>query len=141
MTGRPVRVRDASGGPYEDAFGYSRAVRVGDEIHVSGCTAVVDGQVRHVGDAGAQARVALDAALAAVERLGGRVSDVVRTRMYVTDRADCEAVGLAHGDRLGAVRPAATMVVVAGLVDPAMLVEIELDARLPGEEAGAEGQR
>ena len=124
-TGRRV---DASGGPWEDAFGYARAVRVGEQVHVSGCTAVVDGAVAHPGDAGAQARVALDAALAALTRLGGTDADVVRTRMYVTDRADCEAVGLAHGSRLRGVRPAATMVVVAGLLDPAMLVEIELDA-------------
>ena len=134
MSGAGVRRLDSSGGPYEEVFGYSRALRVGDQVHVSGCTAVVDGVVLHPGDAGAQAGVALDVALAAVERLGGSAADVVRTRMYVTDRADCEAVGLAHGARLGAVRPAATMVVVAGLVDPAMLVEIEVDAVVPAPE-------
>ena len=125
-----TRQLDGTGGPWEDAFGYARAVRVGDQVHVSGCTAVVDGSVQHPGDAGAQAAVALDAALSSLARLGGTVADVVRTRMYVVDRADCEAVGRAHGERFADVRPAATMVVVAGLIDPAMLVEIEVDAVL-----------
>ena len=126
-----ARVLDRSGGPWEEAFGYSRAVRVGEQVHVSGCTAVLDGQVQHPGDAGAQASLALDAALASLGRLGGEPADVVRTRMYVTDRADCEAVGRAHGERFAQVRPAATMVIVAGLIDPAMLVEIEVDAVVP----------
>ena len=127
MTARQL---DRTGGPWEDVFGYSRAVRVGESVHVSGCTAVVDGRVQHPGDAGAQAALALDAALASLARLGGSAADVVRTRMYVVDRADCEAVGRAHGERFAGVGPAATMVVVAGLIDPAMLVEIEVDAVL-----------
>jgi enamine deaminase RidA (YjgF/YER057c/UK114 family) len=131
--------RLSTGGPWEETFGYSRAVRVGDQIHVSGCTSVVDGQVLHPDDAGAQARVALDAALDAVASLGGSVGDVVRTRMYVLDRADCEPVGLAHGERMGGVRPAATMVLVAGLLDPAMRVEIEVDAVVTVDRAA--GQR
>lgn len=109
-------------------FGYSRALRVGDRIVVSGCTAVRDGVVMHPGDAAGQMELALDAALAAVEGLGGAVQDVVRTRMYVVDRSDCAAVGRAHGRRFASIGPAATMVVVAGLLDPEMLVEIEMEA-------------
>ena len=124
--GRQVRL--GTGGPYEERFGYSRAVRVADRVLVSGCTATVDGTVVHPDDAGSQAGVALDVALQALAALGATPQDVVRTRMYVVDRADCEAVGLAHGARFGAIRPAATMVVVAGLIDPAMRVEVEVEA-------------
>jgi enamine deaminase RidA (YjgF/YER057c/UK114 family) len=104
-------------------------VRTGNRILVSGCTSVVDGHVRHPGDAAAQLRVALDTGIAAVVSLGGFAADVVRTRMYVVSRSDCEAVGLVHGERFAQVRPAATMVVVSGLIDEAMLVEIELEAQ------------
>jgi enamine deaminase RidA (YjgF/YER057c/UK114 family) len=89
---------------------------------------MVDGQVRHPGDAAAQLRVALDTAIGAVTSLGGSLDDVVRTRMYLVNRRDCEPVGVVHGERFTQVRPAATMVLVAGLIDPAMLVEIELEA-------------
>jgi len=89
---------------------------------------MVEGQVRHPGDAAAQARVALDTAIAAVTSLGGTLDDVVRTRMYLVNRRDCEPVGVVHGERFAQVRPTATMVLVAGLIDPAMLVEIELEA-------------
>lgn len=82
-------------------------------------------------------RVALDLALEAVVSLGGSANDVVRTRMYVVDRADCESVGTVHGERFAQVRPAATMVVVSGLIDEAMLVEVELEACLAaGPEEG-----
>lgn len=120
--------RFSSEGPYEARFGYSRALRTGDRILVSGCTSVVDGVIRHPGDAGAQMRVALDNALAAVAAMDGGIADVIRTRMYVVNRADCDVVGRVHGERFADVRPAATMVLVAGLVDEAMLVEIELEA-------------
>ena len=126
----PLRLRHSSGGPWEDAFGYSRAIRTGDRIVVSGCTAVVNGTVQHAGDAGAQMRVALDNVLDAVTALGGTPGDVIRTRIYVVNRADCEAVGRVHGERLADVRPAATMVLVAGLLDEAMLVEVEVEARV-----------
>jgi enamine deaminase RidA (YjgF/YER057c/UK114 family) len=126
----PLRRRHSTGGPWEDAFGYSRAVRTGDRILVSGCTAVVDEVVQHVGDAGAQMTVALDAALGSVIALGGSIGDVIRTRMYLVDRADCDQVGRVHGERFGAVRPAATMVLVAGLIDEEMLVEVEIEARV-----------
>ena len=123
--------RYGSGGPWEDAFGYARAVLAGDLLLVSGCTSTVDGQVRHAGDAAWQARTALRTALDAVERAGGSRKDVVRTRMYVTDIArDGAAVGRVHGEFFADVRPAATMVQVSGLLDPAMLVEIEVEAYL-----------
>lgn len=126
----PLRRRHSTGGPWEDAFGYSRAVRTGDRILVSGCTAVVDEVVQHVGDAGAQMAVALDSALGSVIALGGSIGDVIRTRMYLVDRADCDPVGRVHGELFGAVRPAATMVLVAGLIDEEMLVEVEIEARV-----------
>jgi enamine deaminase RidA (YjgF/YER057c/UK114 family) len=122
--------RFSSGGPYESRFGYSRALRTGDRILVSGCTSIVDGLVLHRGDAAAQMRVALDVALEAVTSLGGSATDVVRTRMYVVDRQDCESVGIVHGERFAQIRPAATMVVVSGLIDEAMLVEVEVEACL-----------
>jgi enamine deaminase RidA (YjgF/YER057c/UK114 family) len=126
----PARRRLSTTNPYEERYGYSRALRTGDRVLVSGCTSVVDGVVLHPGDAAAQARVALDTAVASVVALGGQAADIVLTRMYVVDRAACEAVGLVHGERFAGVRPVATMVVVAGLVDEAMLVEIEVEARL-----------
>jgi enamine deaminase RidA (YjgF/YER057c/UK114 family) len=97
---------------------------------VSGCTAVVDGAVRHVGEAGAQMAVALDYVLEAVRALGGTRGDVIRTRIYVVNRADLDAVGRVHGERFADVRPAATMVLVAGLLDEQMLVEVEVGARV-----------
>ncbi len=128
--------RHTSGGPWEERYGYSRAVRCGDEILVSGSTAVLDAEVQHPGNASAQARVAFGTAIRAVEALGGSVGDVVRTRMYLVDRADCDGVGVVHGEVFAAVRPAATMVLVAGLLDEAMLVEVEIEARV-GAGAGA----
>jgi enamine deaminase RidA (YjgF/YER057c/UK114 family) len=117
-----------SGSPFERAFGYARVVRSGDQAWTAGCTASADGQVLHVGDAGAQARVAFNVALEALGWVGFEIDDVVQSRMYVRNAEDCEAVGAAHAEVLGHVRPAATMIVVAGFVDPLMLVEIELVA-------------
>ncbi len=122
--------RFASGGPWERTYGYSRAVRAGDRVVTAGCTSTVDGVVTHPGDAYAQAVTAFGVALAALRDAGGDVGRVVRTRMYVTDRAHADAVGRAHGELFGAVRPAATMVIVAGLLDPEMLVEVEVEALL-----------
>jgi enamine deaminase RidA (YjgF/YER057c/UK114 family) len=90
----------------------------------------VNGTLLHPGDAAAQMSVALDNVLGAIAALGGRPGDVIRTRVYVVNRADCDAVGKVHGERFGAVRPAATMVVVAGLLDEQMLVEVECEARV-----------
>jgi enamine deaminase RidA (YjgF/YER057c/UK114 family) len=121
-------LRLGSGGPWEDIVGYSRVVAVGDQAWVSGCTATVDGVVVHTGDMAAQARVAFSVLVDALQSAGFSPSDVVRTRMYVTDTGRWEEVGRAHGEVFGAVRPATAMIGVASLLHPDMLVEIEADA-------------
>jgi enamine deaminase RidA (YjgF/YER057c/UK114 family) len=130
--------RHSSGGPWEDAFAYSRAVRSGDRILVSGCTAVRDGVVEHTSDPAGQARTAFRTALEAVEALGGTVGDVVRTRMYIVHRSDADAVGRVHGELFADVRPAASMLVVAGLISPELLVEVEVEAVVAGPDAAGE---
>jgi enamine deaminase RidA (YjgF/YER057c/UK114 family) len=120
--------RRGSGGPYEDRYGYSRVVRVGPLAVTAGCTAVVDGVVQAIGDAGRQAEIAFGIALSALAEVGVERESVVATRMSILEAADADAVGLAHARVFADVRPAATMVVVAGLIDPAMLVEVELTA-------------
>lgn len=120
--------RHGSGGPWEDQYGYSRVVRVGDVLLTAGCTATVDGEVVHVGDPYAQAVTAFGIGLAALEAAGATAADVVRTRMYVTDRSHADAVGRAHATMVGAGRPVATMVIVAGLLHPDHLFEVELEA-------------
>ena len=122
--------RIASGAPWEDVVGYSRVVVFGYTAWVSGTTAAVDGVVAHPGDAAAQTRVALAGIARALEGAGFSLVDVVRTRMYVTDIGRWEEVGRAHGEVFGDIRPATSMVQVAALIDPAMLVEIEADAVL-----------
>jgi enamine deaminase RidA (YjgF/YER057c/UK114 family) len=118
--------RFASGGPWEARFGYSRAVRAGDVVLVAGTTAVDDDGVVHgVGDAAAQTAFALDRVAAALADAGARIDQVVLTRMYVTDITRAEEIGRAHGERFGERSPVATMVEVAALIDPRMLVEIE----------------
>ena len=121
-------IRIGPGAPWEGIVGYSRVVVRGDAAWVSGTTSVVDGAVAHPGDAGAQTRQALAIITAALERAGFTMNDVVRTRIYVTDISRWEEVGRAHGEVFGDVRPASTMVQVAALIDPEMLVEIEADA-------------
>jgi enamine deaminase RidA (YjgF/YER057c/UK114 family) len=109
--------------------GYSRAVRVGPFVHVAGTTAIdAHGQLTGIGDAAAQTRQILSNIEAALQAAGARLTDVVRTRIYVTDITQWEAIGRAHGDVFGDIRPAATMVEVRRLIDPQMLVEIEADA-------------
>jgi enamine deaminase RidA (YjgF/YER057c/UK114 family) len=122
--------RLGSGGPWESVYGYVRVVRAGDRAITAGCTSTVDGVVTHVGDAAAQTAQALRIALDALAEVGAGPGDVVRTRLYVTDSTYADEVGRAHNAVLGAVRPVATMVVVAALLDPDHLVEVELEAYL-----------
>ena len=120
----------ATGGPWEASGGYSRAVAVGDLCHVAGTTdAGPDGESLHPGDAAGQARAAFAIVEAALGEAGFALSDVVRTRMYVTDVAHADVVAAVHGEIFGHVRPAATLVVVAALMRPRRLVEVEATAQ------------
>lgn len=120
--------RFGSGGPYEEIYGYSRVVRAGDRLVTAGSTATVNGEVTGVGDPHAQALTAFGIALDALAGAGAGREQVIRTRMYVTDRGHADAVGRAHGEIFASVRPAATLLIVAGLLVPEMLVEVEVEA-------------
>jgi enamine deaminase RidA (YjgF/YER057c/UK114 family) len=121
------RQHTTSGSPFEPRIGFARAVRVGDDVHVSG-TGPIWADSSFDDDVAAQARRCLEIVVAALEDLGARAEDVVRTRIYLTDPSDIDAVGPVHAEFFGAARPAATAVAVAALLDPRWKVEIEADA-------------
>jgi len=124
--------RVASGTMWEPVAGYSRAVAAGDFIFVSGCTSVDGAEVVHADDPYAQTKQAIANVRSAVEALGARLDDVVRTTVYVTNIARWQEYGRAHGEEFGDIRPACTMIGVAGLVDSRMMVEVEAVAYKPG---------
>lgn len=123
------RVNVRTGAPWESTVGYCRAVRVGPHISVSGTAPVgPDGEVVGIGDAYVQAKRCIEIIESALAEAGASLSDVVRTRMFVTDIGQWEAIGRAHGEAFGEILPATAMVEVSQLIDPDMLVEIEADA-------------
>jgi enamine deaminase RidA (YjgF/YER057c/UK114 family) len=121
----------STGSKWEPILGYSRAVKVGNMVFVAGTTGA-DADGKFAADAGDQTRQALKNILAGLEKAGAKATDVVRTRIFVTDISQWEAIGRAHGEVFGEVRPAMAMVEVSKLIDPAMLVEIEADAVIVG---------
>jgi enamine deaminase RidA (YjgF/YER057c/UK114 family) len=127
-----VRRRVSSGTPWEPIVGYSRAVAAGEQIWVSGCTSVVDGEVVHEGDAYEQTVQAIRNVASALTELGAGLDDVVRTRIFVTDISRWEEYGRAHGEAFADALPATSMIQVSGFIDPRMLVEVEAEAHKPG---------
>jgi enamine deaminase RidA (YjgF/YER057c/UK114 family) len=126
-----MRTNISGGSPYEPIIGFSRAVRVGNTVHLSGTGPVGADNA----DAAGQARRTFEIAQEALARAGARFEHVVRTRIFLTHVEDWEAIGRVHGEFFGEVRPAATMVVVAALLNPAWRIELEMDAVIPDAEA------
>lgn len=124
------RRNHGSASPFEPVYGYSRAVRVGNRIDVAGCAPIEPDGTSTPGDAGVQAARCLTIISEALTALGGSPADVVRTRMYITDPADADLVGRAHGAVFGDIRPASTMLVIPALIRPEWKVEIEAEAIL-----------
>ena len=123
-----MRQRYNSGTVWENDINYSRAIRHGNTIEVSGTTAVIDGEIVGIGDAYAQSRAILKKISHSLEQLGGNIDQVVRTRMYIVDIDDTDAVCRAHAETFAEAKPAATLVVVKELINPSLLVEIEATA-------------
>ena len=120
--------RISSGGPWEAVIGYSRAVKAGNYVHVSGTTATVDGTLQHEGDAYGQTKVAFEVISKALAQVGYRLDNVIRTRVYLANAEDMDAVGKAHGELFAEIRPASTILAGLQFINPKMLVEIEVDA-------------
>ncbi|MFW6689847.1 RidA family protein [Streptomyces sp. MAR4 CNX-425] len=132
--------RISSGAPWEEEFGYSRAVELPNGlVLVAGCTSVVNGAISGEGDPHAQAMNAFGVAFEALKQLGLEREDVVRTRMFLTHARDVEAVGAAHKELFDAIRPAASLIIVSGFVDPRLVVEVEVEAYRPGSPGEAVG--
>ncbi len=125
-----MRTKLGSGAIWENTIGYSRAVKVGNIIEIAGTTAVKEGEVLHTGDAYLQTVSILKTIEQVLQQMGASLNDVVRTRIYLKNIDDWEEVGKAHGEFFGNIKPAATMVAVAALINPEMLVEIEATAIL-----------
>ena len=147
IVGEPLasrsRVNVSSGGPLEATVGYSRAVRVGDQVAVAGTTTLKPGGVEHPGDCYLQTRAVLSLIEDALHQAGATLSDVVRTRAFLTDISKADDYGRAHGEVFGDIRPAATLVEVSALVHPDLVVEIEVDAIVSSgpSEGSTPGQR
>ena len=127
-----ARRKVSSGAPWESVVGYSRAVAAGDNIWVTGCTSLVDGEVVHEGDPYAQTAQAIRNVAWALGQLDSSLEDVVRTRIFVTDISRWEEYGRAHGEAFGEIMPATSMVQVSALIDPRMMVEVEAVVYKPG---------
>jgi enamine deaminase RidA (YjgF/YER057c/UK114 family) len=132
MTGRPATRRVGSGATWEPIVGYSRAVAAGDYIFVTGCTSIAGAEFVHPGDPYAQTTQAIANVESALAQLGAGLTDVVRTRIFVTDISRWEEYGRAHGEAFADVMPATSMIQISGLIDPRMLVEVEAIAYKPG---------